>query len=103
MQSLPEHDDLVDLKRSFHLGRFCARRTRAFHSFSHWEHDLYSALEDHIQTIDGYRRMKPDAVMEQLDNRGIVEREWRRLNDMIESARHLEVAAKRGEDNDGEL
>ena len=28
---------LARLKREFHLGKFCARRTRVFHELTHWE------------------------------------------------------------------
>ena len=38
--------------------------------------------------------------MQKLDERGIVEQEWKRMNEMIENAGNLEVAAKRGEDAD---
>ncbi|KAH7103836.1 hypothetical protein BKA62DRAFT_694810 [Auriculariales sp. MPI-PUGE-AT-0066] len=99
-ETLPETKELDKLKRSFHLGRFCARRTRVYHQFAHWEHDLFFALEARVKAMEGYKKMAPDAVMEKLDQRGTVQLEWKRLNDMIESARHLEFAAKRGEDGD---
>jgi hypothetical protein len=35
-----------------------------------------------------------------LDDRKIIEMELQKINDMMESARHLEMAAKRGEEMD---
>jgi hypothetical protein len=41
-----------------------------------------------------------DGIMAWLDDRKIIEIEWQKINDMMESARHLEMAAKRGENVD---
>lgn len=41
-----------------------------------------------------------DAIMTWLDERGLITLEWQKLKDMMESARNLEVASKRGEDGD---
>jgi hypothetical protein len=41
-----------------------------------------------------------DGIMDWLDQRGIIEIEWHKLKDMMESARKLEMKAKRGEDVD---
>lgn len=39
-----------------------------------------------------------DAICDWLDERRIIEMEWRKVKDMMESARGLEMAAKRGGD-----
>lgn len=36
-----EEEESKDIKKEFHLGRFCARRTRVFHEFNHWEVRTY--------------------------------------------------------------
>ena len=41
-----------------------------------------------------------DGIMTWLDERGMIATEWQRIKDMMESARNLEVASKRGEDDD---
>lgn len=41
-----------------------------------------------------------DGIMDWLDQRGIIDMEWRTIRDLMESARNLEMAAKRGDDND---
>jgi hypothetical protein len=41
-----------------------------------------------------------DAIMDWLDERKIIEMEWRRIQDMMESARNLEMAVKGGADRD---
>ena len=41
-----------------------------------------------------------DGIMAWLDERGMIATEWQRIKDMMESARGLEVASKRGEDDD---
>ena len=32
-----DDEQCKDNKREFHLGRFCARRTKTYHELSHWE------------------------------------------------------------------
>lgn len=59
-------------------------------------------MELRVRNTEGWRKMDPDAIMESLDQRGVVEQEWKRVNELMESARKLEVASKRGED-DGEI
>ncbi|EJD52996.1 hypothetical protein AURDEDRAFT_81164 [Auricularia subglabra TFB-10046 SS5] len=117
-----EDDDTAPLKMSFDLGRFCARRTRVFHQYAHWEvgncyiyigslcykygtltnvqHHLYSAIELRVRNIDDYETKKPDEIMAELDKRGVIDFEWKQMNELIENAQKLEVAAKRGEDDD---
>ncbi|EIN07339.1 hypothetical protein PUNSTDRAFT_89577 [Punctularia strigosozonata HHB-11173 SS5] len=107
------------VRAEFNLGRFCARRTRVFHQFNHWEFALYKALEAEIITAkDGRDRngfvtvafaggLKPpddlsdaDAIMDWLDQRHIISMEWQKLKQMMDSARNLEIAAKKGDDMD---
>ncbi|KDR81628.1 hypothetical protein GALMADRAFT_239697 [Galerina marginata CBS 339.88] len=105
--------------KEFHLGRFCARRTRVFHEFSHWEHSLFRAI---LREIDGLRNAKSskdfhpiaffggksppedlqdaDGLCDWLDERRIVDIEWQKMKQMMESARHLELGDKRGETDD---
>lgn len=40
-----------------------------------------------------------DAICEWLDERKMVDIEWQRVKDMMESARHLEIASKKGDDD----
>lgn len=40
-----------------------------------------------------------DGIMDWLDQRGIIDMEWRTIRNLMESARNLEVAAKRGEND----
>ena len=41
-----------------------------------------------------------DAIMAWLDERGVITIEWQKIKDMMESARNLEIASKRGDDED---
>lgn len=41
-----------------------------------------------------------DGIMNWLDERGVIAIEWQRVKDMMESARNLEIASKRGDDDD---
>ncbi|KAF9564621.1 hypothetical protein CPC08DRAFT_705158 [Agrocybe pediades] len=100
----------------FHLGRFCARRTKVYHDFSHWEYSLFNNILREIdglrdaqsstgfRTVAFYGGIEPpenlddaDGICEWLDQRQVVEMEWQNLKNMMESARHLELGAKRGE------
>lgn len=40
-----------------------------------------------------------DGIMDWLDQRGIIDMEWQVVRELMESARNLEMAAKRGEDD----
>lgn len=40
-----------------------------------------------------------DGICDWLDQRGIISEEWRRVKDMMESARNLEMRAKNDEDD----
>ncbi|KZT67736.1 hypothetical protein DAEQUDRAFT_728731 [Daedalea quercina L-15889] len=107
------------LKKEFNLGRFCAARTRVFHRFSHWEYALFGALArevDELRTgastrgfvrVAYARGVQPpddlsdaDGIMDWLDERGIINLEWQKIKEMMESARNLEMKAKKGEDDD---
>lgn len=41
-----------------------------------------------------------DGIMDWLDERKIIDMEWQKVREMMESARNLEMAAKRGNDAD---
>lgn len=41
-----------------------------------------------------------DGIMAWLDERGLITVEWQKIKEMMESARHLEIASKRGDDDD---
>ncbi|KAH9926204.1 uncharacterized protein B0H18DRAFT_1094787 [Fomitopsis serialis] len=114
-QENSEEDDDEDAehgrrhKKEFNLGRFCAARTRVFHRFSHWEYALFRVLSqevDELRTGAGARGFPPDdlsdadGIMDWLDQRGIINIEWQKVKDMMESARNLEMKAKKGEDDD---
>ncbi|KZP19459.1 hypothetical protein FIBSPDRAFT_827984 [Athelia psychrophila] len=111
-------DDKERPSKEFHLGRFCAKRTRVFHRFTHWEHALFESLErevDELRKSDGSRGfvrvafakgIKPpedltdaDGIMDWLDQRGIIDMEWQSVRELMESARNLEMASKRGEND----
>ncbi|TCD71879.1 hypothetical protein EIP91_000011 [Steccherinum ochraceum] len=119
-----EDDKPKKSKKQFHLGRFCARRTRVFHEFTHWEYSLFHALAREVDDLrDRNTKKKPggrifvpvayvgavkppedisdaDAVMAWLDSRQIIAREVAKLKHMMESANNLEVASKRGEEDE---
>ncbi|KAH7914695.1 hypothetical protein BJ138DRAFT_1143392 [Hygrophoropsis aurantiaca] len=92
--------------KEFHLGRFCAARTKVFHAFNHWEYSLYHALLYEIDELRDENRsfvriaysggVKPpknlqdaDGIMDWLDQRGVIEFEWQRIRQMMESAQNL--------------
>ncbi|KAI0797915.1 hypothetical protein C8Q75DRAFT_740059 [Abortiporus biennis] len=132
LKKSPESDDSDEEDeeqetKEFNLGRFCARRTRVFHQFTHWEHALYHSLLLEVDSLrerygeapkaKGKKRVhvpvafaggvKPpddlsdaDAVMTWLDERKIIDREWHTIKEMMDKARNLEIAAKRGDDDD---
>ncbi|KAG9318509.1 hypothetical protein JVU11DRAFT_600 [Chiua virens] len=104
-----------DVKARFHLGRFCAARTRVYHQFSHWEYSLYKSLQREIvQARDKtrgfvkvayFRGIKPpsdlhdaDRVMEWLDERNIIGMEWQKVREMMDRARNLERSGEDGTD-----
>lgn len=127
------------LKLEFNLGRFCAKRTRVYHGFCHWEvsiilpflslnhlfmsdqNDLFCAIDREIQELrqaktKGKKQQfykiawaggkKPpddltdaDEICEWLDDRQVIEMEWKKVKLMMDSARNLEMDAKRGDDD----
>ncbi|CAL1704452.1 unnamed protein product [Somion occarium] len=119
-----EEDEKPSLKKEFHLGRFCARRTLVFHHFTHWEYALFEALDDEVQglrnRLAGRKKGKnvfipvayaggaqapddpndADKIMSWLDERHIIETQWVAVKKMMDDARNLDVAAKRGDDID---
>ncbi|KIL00117.1 hypothetical protein PAXRUDRAFT_821997 [Paxillus rubicundulus Ve08.2h10] len=101
-----------DVKREFHLGRFCATRARVYHQFNHWEHSLYKSLQQEITYVQDKNHkfikvayvggIEPpkdlydaDKVMDWLDQRGVIDIEWQKVRQMMDSARNLEMSAKR--------
>ncbi len=40
-----------------------------------------------------------DGIMNWLDERGVIGMEWQKIKEMMETARNLEVAAKRGDED----
>ncbi|KAG5645226.1 hypothetical protein DXG03_006643 [Asterophora parasitica] len=103
----------------FDLGRFCARRTRVYHEFTHWEWALFKCIREEVDELHeshqsgGFFRMayaggkKPpkdlddaDGICDWLDQRKVIDMQWQKLKDMMESARHLELDRKKGGDVD---
>ncbi|KAL1742924.1 hypothetical protein HDZ31DRAFT_83802 [Schizophyllum fasciatum] len=109
---------LAKLKKEFNLGRFCARRTRVFHELTHWEYALFQTMRLEVDDLRlmkrdkrGYVKVafeggrKPpkdptdaDAICEWLDQRQIIQMEWRKVKDLMEAARGVEV--HKGQDDD---
>jgi hypothetical protein len=118
----------------FNLGRFCGRRTRVYHEFTHWEvryslrllnrpliavnqYSLFRCVRQEVDDLHaskqsgGFFRIaysgakRPpkdlddaDAIYEWLDERKVIDMEWQKIKDMMESARHLEMAKKDDDD-----
>ncbi|KAI0093919.1 hypothetical protein BDY19DRAFT_1045155 [Irpex rosettiformis] len=113
-------EDGSKTKQEFTLGRFCARRTRVFHRFTHWEYALFKSLAQEVNNLKSKstrRRVfvpvayaggtRPpddlsdaDGIMNWLDERGVISSEWHKIKEMMDSATNLEVASKRGEGDD---
>ncbi|KAI6109012.1 hypothetical protein EV401DRAFT_1998574 [Pisolithus croceorrhizus] len=111
-------DDEEDTnEKEFHLGRFCATRTRVYHEFNHWEYWLYRSLQrrisavvdndsDFVEVAYVGGALPPDdpedadKFMEWLDQRGIIDMEWQKVRKMMESAINLEASSRRGEIDD---
>ncbi|KAI6099879.1 hypothetical protein EDD16DRAFT_1657460 [Pisolithus croceorrhizus] len=104
-------------EKEFHLGRFCATRTRVYHEFNHWEYWLYRSLQrrisavvdndsDFVEVAYVGGALPPDdpedadKFMEWLDQRGIIDMEWQKVRKMMESAINLEASSRRGEIDD---
>ncbi|KAJ3516629.1 hypothetical protein NLJ89_g1006 [Agrocybe chaxingu] len=114
-EELPTEDS--EDEKEFNLGRFCGKRTKVYHEFCHWEHSLFQVIRREIDeardssSSTGFLRVayfggkKPpenledaDALCDWLDERKIIEMEWHKLKTMMESAHHLELHAKKGDD-----
>ncbi|KAJ6630830.1 hypothetical protein B0H10DRAFT_1983301 [Mycena sp. CBHHK59/15] len=108
---------------SFHVGRFCLQRTKVFHDFCHWEYKLFRVISQEVDELheaeeaggriddrdrfvrviyeDGKQPPKDlqdaDGINDWLVSRHIVDIEWAKIEKMMEAARHLEIASKRGD------
>ncbi|TFK29962.1 hypothetical protein FA15DRAFT_752092 [Coprinopsis marcescibilis] len=107
------------LPKQFDLGRFCATRTQVFHEFSHWEYHTFEVIEQEIEQVRTARKEKKgrvfytvswaggkmppddltdaDGFCDWLDQRNIIEMEWRKVKELMERARKLDVESKRGD------
>jgi len=115
-----EDDEEVDrIRQEFNLGRFCANRARVYHSFTHWKYLLYTSLKSEVDGIlsQGKRLngkafvrvtwgakvplphdvTDGDEVMKWLDDRGIIQAEWRKLKKLMEGAHHLDSRTQQGD------
>ncbi|KDQ07905.1 hypothetical protein BOTBODRAFT_38344 [Botryobasidium botryosum FD-172 SS1] len=99
----------------FNLGKFCAKRTRVWHLYTHWEYNLFHALLEEVESLRnpgssrGFVRTRwgsrgeipknidnPDEVMDWLDRRGIIQQEWQKIQNIMERAHTLQ---KGGDDD----
>ncbi|KAF8964710.1 hypothetical protein BDZ97DRAFT_1757813 [Flammula alnicola] len=115
-ESVSSVDSEEQVGKEFHLGRFCAKRTKVFHEFSHWEYNLFQGIlreiSDLRETISSsFHRIAyvggkdppenledADGVCDWLDERKIIDVEWQRMKTLMESARHLEIDKERVDD-----
>ncbi|KAI0780832.1 hypothetical protein BD413DRAFT_682557 [Trametes elegans] len=114
--SSDEEEESNALPKTFDLGRFCAKRTRTYHQFTHWEYHLFHALEEEVDSLKARRegrefvrvayaagRQPPedltdaDAIMDWLDERQVINLQWHEIKTMMENARHLEAKGGRGD------
>ncbi|KAA1471139.1 hypothetical protein DENSPDRAFT_837066 [Dentipellis sp. KUC8613] len=117
-----DSDERSSLRKEFHLGRFCATRTRAYHKFSHWEYSLFEALlaeVDSLRNTGGKRQFvrtgyakgllppedasDADAIMDWLDERGVINFEWHNVRQMMDDATKLEAQANSSKAEDVDL
>ncbi|KAI9070387.1 hypothetical protein FKP32DRAFT_1558064 [Trametes sanguinea] len=116
-----EDDESNGLPKQFDLGRFCAKRTRTYHQFTHWEYHLYHALKDEVDGLKANNEGRSfvrvayaagkqppedltdaDAIMDWLDERQVINIQWHEIKTMMDSARNLEVKGGRGGDGDSD-
>ncbi|OSC99061.1 hypothetical protein PYCCODRAFT_1373800 [Trametes coccinea BRFM310] len=116
-----EEDDSNKLPKQFDLGRFCAKRTRTYHQFTHWEYHLYHALKDEVDGLKANNEGRSfvrvayaagkqppedlkdaDAIMDWLDERQVINIQWHEIKTMMDSARNLEAKGGRGGDGDSD-
>ncbi|KAH9856974.1 hypothetical protein C2E23DRAFT_881467 [Lenzites betulinus] len=116
-----DEDESNVLPKQFDLGRFCAKRTRTYHKFTHWEYHLFHALREEVEGLKAnaegrsfvrvaYAAGKQppkdlsdaDAIMDWLDERQVINLQWHEIKTMMDDARHLEVRGGRGGDMDSD-
>ncbi|KAJ3744711.1 hypothetical protein DFH05DRAFT_1524336 [Lentinula detonsa] len=119
---LNEGESEGESRVEFHLGRFCARRTRVYHDLSHWEYMLFKAINEEVDDLHIASQEKgagrfvrvawtgglqppkdlqdADGICDWLDQRKVIEVEWEKLKAYMERAQGLELAAKKGDDMD---
>lgn len=112
-ETIDEDSEDEDEKREFNLGRFCAKRTRVYHELTHWENTLFKCIREEVDDLHATEQSKgfirvayagrkqppddlgdADGIFEWLDDCKIVDMEWRRVKDVLESARHLDAFSK---------
>ncbi|KAJ7109405.1 hypothetical protein C8R44DRAFT_802425 [Mycena epipterygia] len=111
-------------KTTFDLGRFCAERTQVFHQLSHWEYELFKCIDlevgqlhevaqaagkvvddrDKVVSVKYARGKKPpkdlsdaDGINDWLVERNLVDIEWAKIELLMDKARNLDMATKRGQ------
>lgn len=118
-ESSESDEDPQEVGANFLLGRFCARRATVYHSFSHWEYELFSVIESEVNDLQrpadsrGEKFVKvnwghsseipedvedPVQIMEWLDRRGIIDYEYSKIKKLMESARNLDAQGKDEDD-----
>ncbi|KAI0831396.1 hypothetical protein BC628DRAFT_1353507 [Trametes gibbosa] len=116
-----DEDETRALPKQFDLGRFCAKRTRTYHKFTHWEYHLFHALNDEVEALKAKEagrsfvrvayaagKQPPkdlsdaDAIMDWLDERQVINLQWHEIKTMMDDARNLEVKGGRGGDLDSD-
>jgi len=116
-EPIPDKNTGEATGEEFHLGRFCAKRTRVFHEFSHWEYNLFQSILREINELrsglssTGFHRVAyaggreppedledADGLCDWLDRRKIIDTEWQTMQSMMESARHLELEKRNMDD-----
>ncbi|KDQ33317.1 hypothetical protein PLEOSDRAFT_1099288 [Pleurotus ostreatus PC15] len=99
----------------FHLGRFCARRTRytLFGAICREIDELHersragSSKRNFVRIAFAGATQPPDdltdadAICEYLDSRKVIDMEWQSIKLMMDSAQNLEMARKKGDDIEG--
>ncbi|CDO71213.1 hypothetical protein BN946_scf184863.g8 [Trametes cinnabarina] len=116
-----EDEESGGLPKQFDLGRFCAKRTRTYHQFTHWEYHLFHALKDEVDGVKAVKEGRSfvrvayaagkqppedltdaDAIMDWLDERQVINLQWHEIKTMMDSARNLEAKGGRGGDGDSD-
>ncbi|KAH8117556.1 hypothetical protein DFH11DRAFT_1575762 [Phellopilus nigrolimitatus] len=101
----------------FHLGRFCAQRTKTFHELCHWEYELFRELSHEVDELSDTGRgfvkvayaggvappddvSDADQIMDWLDTRGIIGMEWQKVKNLMSRATNLDADLKKGKEDD---